>query len=141
MDKPFSIEFELSGIDNAAEKLITSFPGPRIFAFYGDMGSGKTTFIKAICKKLGVRQTVTSPTFALVNEYTCNSSGKSFYHFDFYRVENLEEVMDLGYEDYFFSGNTCFIEWPEKVEGLLPEEAVTLKIDVQHDGRRRLSEI
>ncbi len=141
MEKHFTIEFELQGIDRAAGKLLSSFTGTRIFAFYGDLGSGKTTFIKALCRRLGTAQTVTSPTFALVNEYSDNSGGNSYFHFDFYRIESLEEVMDLGYEDYFYGGNSCFIEWPEKVETLLPTETVRIRLDVLEDGRRRLSEM
>ncbi len=141
MEKFFSTEFELEGIDSAAGKLLSSFAGHRIFAFYGDLGSGKTTFIKALCRRLGIAQTITSPTFALINEYSDNSSGNSYFHFDFYRVENIEEALDLGYEDYFYGDNSCFIEWPEKVEDLLPPETVRLRLDVLEDGRRRLSEM
>ncbi|TVR72315.1 MAG: tRNA (adenosine(37)-N6)-threonylcarbamoyltransferase complex ATPase subunit type 1 TsaE [Marinilabiliales bacterium] len=136
----FSVEFDLNSIDEAAAGLKEAFPGARIFAFYGEMGSGKTTFIKALCRILGVEQTVTSPTFALVNEYRDGSGNVSCYHFDFYRIENLEEVLDMGYEEYFFGNDTCLIEWPEKIGGLLPPGTVRLELEVLDDGRRRLRE-
>jgi len=132
------IRFDLEEIDKAAEKLVELFPGARIFAFYGEMGAGKTTFIKAVCRILGVEQFVTSPSFALVNEYPDKSGLRSYYHFDFYRIESLEEVLDMGYEDYFYSGNTCLIEWPERISSLLPDGTVRLSIDVLEDGTREL---
>ncbi len=137
----FSTVFDLNGIDEAAAGLKEAFPGARIFAFYGEMGSGKTTFIKALCRILGVEQTVTSPTFALVNEYRGGNGNISFYHFDFYRIENLEEVLDMGYEEYFFGNDICLIEWPEKIDGLLPPDSVRLGLEVLDDGRRKLREI
>ena len=133
--------FDLGSIDDAAGKLLTSFPGARIFAFYGEMGAGKTTFIKALCRQFGVGQFVTSPTFALVNEYRNNEEGRSFFHFDFYRIETLEEVLDMGYEDYFYSNSICFIEWPEKISGLLPAGTLRLSIDVLDDAKRRLRKL
>ena len=133
--------FDLGNIDDAARELLTSFPEARIFAFYGEMGAGKTTFIKAVCRHFGVDQFVTSPTFALVNEYRNNEEGRSFFHFDFFRIEGVEEVLDMGYEDYFYSDSICFIEWPEKISGLLPAGALRLSIDVLDDGKRRLRKL
>jgi tRNA threonylcarbamoyladenosine biosynthesis protein TsaE len=100
------------------------------------MGAGKTTLIKAVCEELGVEDVITSPTFAIVNEYSAN--GQSIYHFDFYRIKKLEEVYDMGYEDYFYSGALCFIEWPELVESLLPSDAVSVTISEQTDGTRQV---
>ena len=116
-----------------------------VYAFYGKMGSGKTTFIKALCEELGVQDVITSPTFAIVNEYTITNhkdqSSKfkvqSVYHFDFYRIHRLEEVYDMGYEDYFYApGSLCFIEWPELIEELLPSDTVRIDITEQPDGSR-----
>ncbi len=103
-----------------AEKLLITHPETRLFAFYGPMGVGKTTFIKALCRVLGSDEIVSSPTFSIVNQYLTQGE-ESIFHFDFYRIKNLREVYDIGYEDYFYSGNYCFIEWPEKVEPLLPD--------------------
>ncbi len=125
-------------IDNAAGELLKHFSKPGIFAFYGEMGAGKTTFIQALCRVLKVEDIVTSPTFALVNEYKSLSRGM-LYHFDFYRIKNLTEVYDLGYEEYFYQDAYCFIEWPEMIEALLPESAVKIKIDVMKNGSRRIS--
>ena len=111
----------------AAGKLLAAYPEAHVFAFYGKMGAGKTTFIKVICSILGVKEVVQSPSFAIINEYRINASDR-IYHFDFYRIRKPEEAMDIGYEDYFFSGNYCFIEWPELVEPLLPEGTVRVKI-------------
>lgn len=125
----------LAGLKDAARKLIESFGDNKVFAFYGGMGAGKTTFIKAICRELGSSDNITSPTFAIINEYT-TAVGALIYHFDFYRIKNIREAYDLGYEDYFFSGNYCFIEWPEMVEQLLPENIVKVEISVADSGRR-----
>ena len=103
------------------------------------MGAGKTTFIKVLCEELGVEDVITSPTFAIVNEYTIEERGESIYHFDFYRIKRLEEVYDMGYEDYFYSGNLCLIEWPELIEEILPNEAIRVTIAEQPDGSRSLS--
>ena len=105
----------------------------RVFAFYGKMGAGKTTFVKAICEELGVEDVITSPTFAIINEY---EGEETIYHFDFYRIKKLEEVYDMGYEDYFYSGALCFIEWPELIEEILPDDAVRVSITEQQDGSR-----
>jgi tRNA threonylcarbamoyladenosine biosynthesis protein TsaE len=103
------------------------------------MGAGKTTFIKAICEALDVDDVITSPTFAIVNEYTSNKLGEPIYHFDFYRIKKLDEVYDMGYEDYFYSGALCFIEWPELIEELLPEDAVKVTIGVNDNDERTVS--
>ena len=128
----------LNELDQVARQLINSFSGQRIFAFYGKLGAGKTTLIQAICRVLGSEDYVTSPTFALVNEYKY-AGMKPVYHFDFYRIKDLEEVFDIGYEEYFFSGNYCLIEWPEKVEPLLPPDRVDVKIDPDDSGVRYIS--
>ena len=113
-----------------------------VIAFYGKMGAGKTTFIKALCEELGVEDVITSPTFAIVNEYSLPLGGKlegTLYHFDFYRIKKIEEVYDMGYEDYFYSGNLCLIEWPELIEDLLPEDALRVTIEEQPDGSRTIA--
>lgn len=125
-------------LGQAAKKLIEQFPDHRVFAFYGKMGTGKTTFIQAVCSELGTPDNVTSPTFALINEYK-TLAGDSIFHFDFYRIKDLEEAYDLGYEDYFYSGSYCLIEWPEKIETLLPQNYVEVKIEVQENGYRLIS--
>ena len=125
----------LEEISSAARQFVESIGECRIFAFYGSMGAGKTTFIKAICEELGVEDIITSPTFAIVNEYT-TGTGKPLYHFDFYRIKKLDEFYDMGGEDYFGSGNLCFIEWPELIEDVLPEEAVIVNIKEVDDGSR-----
>ena len=107
-----------------------------VFAFNGQMGAGKTTFIKALCEALGVSEVVTSPTFSIVNEYRSDETGELIYHFDFYRIKKLDEVYDMGYEDYFYSGALCFIEWPELVEEVLPGDAVKVIIEEVEDGTR-----
>ncbi|MBN1821590.1 MAG: tRNA (adenosine(37)-N6)-threonylcarbamoyltransferase complex ATPase subunit type 1 TsaE [Prolixibacteraceae bacterium] len=125
-------------LEAAAKNLIDAFKGQRIFALYGKMGAGKTTFIQAICKALRSEDYVTSPTFALVNEYT-SSDLSPVFHFDFYRIKNIEEAFDMGYEEYMYSGNYCFIEWPEMIEPILPEEYVEVKIEVEEDETRLIS--
>ena len=107
-----------------------------VFAFYGKMGAGKTTFIKAVCEELGVTDVINSPTFAIVNEYRSETAGELIYHFDFYRIKKLEEVYDMGYEDYFYSGALCFIEWPELIEDVLPGNTVNVYIEEAEDGTR-----
>jgi len=126
---------DLSALQETARLLLNNFPNDRIFAFYGAMGAGKTTFIKAICHELGSNDYVTSPTFALINEYS-TTEGSVIYHFDFYRIKKLEEAFDLGYEDYIYSGNYCFIEWPEMIEQLLPEGIVEVRIKEVDKGVR-----
>lgn len=122
-------------LPQVAAELIERFSGHRLFAFYGQMGAGKTTLIQAICRHLGSSDHVTSPTFAIVNEYN-SSAGFPIFHFDFYRIRKLEEVYDLGYEDYFFGGNYCLVEWPEKIESLLPDDMVTVMIETESDQTR-----
>jgi tRNA threonylcarbamoyladenosine biosynthesis protein TsaE len=126
---------DLSALQKTAKLLLDNFPDDRIFAFYGAMGAGKTTFIKALCRQLGSQDYVTSPTFALINEYT-TANESVIYHFDFYRIKKLEEAFDLGYEDYIYSGNFCFIEWPEMIESLLPEGIVVVRIKEANNGAR-----
>ena len=121
-------------IREAAREFINHIGEHRVFAFYGSMGAGKTTFIKAVCEEMGIDDVITSPTFAIVNEYSYAEG--SLFHFDFYRIKRLEEVYDMGYEDYFYSGALCFIEWPELIESLLPDDAVRVRIEEQADGSR-----
>ena len=126
---------DLEHIREAARQFISHIGDRRVFAFYGNMGAGKTTFIKAVCEELGVTDVVTSPTFAIVNEYTA-ADGGSIFHFDFYRIKKLEEVYDMGYEDYFYSDALCFIEWPELIDEVLPDDAVKVTIKENADGTR-----
>ena len=126
----------LADINDAAKKFIENMGDGKVFAFYGKMGAGKTTFVKAVCEELGGDDVITSPTFAIVNEYTSSKTGESIYHFDFYRIKKLEEVYDMGYEDYFYSGSLCFLEWPELIEDLLPEDATKVSIEAADDGSR-----
>ena len=143
---------DIEHIREAAREFIEHIGDHRVFAFYGKMGAGKTTFVKAICEELGVEDVITSPTFAIINEYTATPStaaaNSSFftihsslqiYHFDFYRIKKLEEVYDMGYEDYFYSGALCFIEWPELIEDILPDDAVRVSIAEQEDGSRTVT--
>lgn len=146
------MEIRISSLDNiqaAAKEFLTAFglvagapvargaaAQPSVFAFYGKMGAGKTTFTKALCDVLGVDDVVNSPTFAIVNEYHSEVLGGPVYHFDFYRIKRLEEAFDIGVDDYFYSGAPCFVEWPELVEELLPEETVRVEIEEQSDGTR-----
>ena len=125
----------IGDIRTAARTFINGMGKERVYAFYGQMGAGKTTFVKALCEELGVDDVVTSPTFAIVNEYT-DGSHRPIYHFDFYRIKRMEEVYDMGYEEYFYSGALCFIEWPELIEDVLPTDVVKVHIDVDADGRR-----
>ena len=127
---------DLNNINQAAAEFVKQMDGRSVFAFYGQMGAGKTTFIKAVCAELGITETVTSPTFSIVNEYRSDSNGALVYQFDFYRIKKLEEVYDMGYEDYFYSGAPCFIEWPELIEELLPEDTVRVTIEEQPDHSR-----
>lgn len=132
------MEIKINGIENiaaAAQEFIAQMGDNRIFAFYGTMGAGKTTFVKALCEAMGVTDTVNSPTFAIVNEYD-TPSGRPIYHFDFYRIKHLTEVYDMGYEDYFYGRGICFIEWPELIEDLLPENTIRVSIEEQTDGSR-----
>lgn len=126
----------LDTIRETAREFIANMGQANVFAFYGKMGAGKTTFVKAICEELGVEDVITSPTFAIVNEYQSTKTGGPIYHFDFYRIKKLDEVYDMGYEDYFYSGAPCFLEWPELIEEILPNDAVKVTITEQEDGTR-----
>lgn len=128
----------LEQINSAARQFINNIGDRKVFAFYGKMGAGKTTFTKAICEELQVSDVITSPTFAIINEYESPEVG-TIYHFDFYRIKKLEEVYDMGYEDYFYSGRLCFIEWPELVEDLLPENVTKVTIVENEDGSRTVT--
>lgn len=126
----------LEDIDGAARTFAANMGDSRVFAFYGSMGAGKTTFIKALCRHMGVDDVITSPTFSIVNEYHRAGGSGIIYHFDFYRIKRLDEVYDMGYEEYFYSGSPCFIEWPELIEDLLPEDAVKVTIGETGGGAR-----
>ncbi|MFW5526381.1 MAG: tRNA (adenosine(37)-N6)-threonylcarbamoyltransferase complex ATPase subunit type 1 TsaE [Prevotella sp.] len=130
--------FSIDNIHEAAKTFINNMGTGKVFAFYGKMGAGKTTFIKAVCEELGVTDVITSPTFAIVNEYRSDTTGELIYHFDFYRIKKLEEVYDMGYEDYFYSGALCFLEWPELIEELLPSDAVKVTISETDNGDRMI---
>jgi tRNA threonylcarbamoyladenosine biosynthesis protein TsaE len=127
----------ITNIKEMARLFLEATSDKRVFAFYGQMGAGKTTFIKALCEELGVRETINSPTFSIVNEYG-GKNNVSIYHFDFYRINSIEEAFDFGYEDYFYSGNYCFIEWPELVENLLPANCVKVYIEEKESGTRTI---
>ena len=126
-------------INEAARQFVSHMGNHHVFAFYGKMGAGKTTFIKAVCEELGVKDVITSPTFAIVNEYEGNQQAPTIFHFDFYRIKRLEEVYDMGYEDYFYGGALCFIEWPELIEELLPEDTVSVSINVDGQDHRTIT--
>jgi tRNA threonylcarbamoyladenosine biosynthesis protein TsaE len=128
---------KLTDIEAAAKQFIVQTAGKKHFAFYGEMGAGKTTFIKTLCKLLQVCDVVTSPTFSIINEYHTQSDEKIF-HFDFYRIKDIEEVFNLGYEDYFYSEHYCFVEWPELVEDLLPEHMIKVHLSVTNDETRTM---
>ncbi|MDE5788741.1 MAG: tRNA (adenosine(37)-N6)-threonylcarbamoyltransferase complex ATPase subunit type 1 TsaE [Bacteroidaceae bacterium] len=131
------IDYRLDNISEAARQFVEAMGDRTVFAFYGGMGAGKTTFIKAVCQALGVTDdVVASPTFAIVNEY--DAPRGPIYHFDFYRIRRPEEAVDMGCDDYFYSGSPCFIEWPELIASLLPEEAVRVEIVENEDGSRTL---
>jgi tRNA threonylcarbamoyladenosine biosynthesis protein TsaE len=126
----------LESIGNAAKEFIQRMGNRTVFAFNGKMGAGKTTFIKAVCEELGVSEGINSPTFAIINAYCSDKTGEMIYHFDFYRINSVQEAVDIGVDEYFASGSRCFIEWPEKVEALLPDDAVFIDIAEQEDGSR-----
>jgi tRNA threonylcarbamoyladenosine biosynthesis protein TsaE len=128
---------DLGSIDGAARGLIAAFPDQRVFALYGEMGAGKTTLIKAFCRVLQVTDITSSPSFGLIYEYKTGTD-ESVFHFDFYRIENLEEVYDIGYEEYVYSGHYCFIEWPDKIAPLLPPGTVHVNLKVERDLKRTL---
>lgn len=127
----------LSEINAVANRFVDNMDNRKVFAFYGEMGAGKTTFIKAVCAALGVTETITSPTFAIVNEYE-KADGDPIFHFDFYRIKDIDEAYDFGYEDYFYSDHLCFIEWPQLVEPLLPENVVKVQIVIGDNEQRTI---
>ena len=129
----------LANIRQAAKEFIRQMDDRTVFAFYGKMGAGKTTFIKAICEELGVEDVINSPTFAIINEYRSAKTGELIYHFDFYRINKPGEARDISVEDYFYSGALCFIEWPEKITPLLPNDTVHVTIEEIEAGKRELS--
>ena len=134
---------EINSLDeypSAAARFVQEMGDNRIFAFYGNMGVGKTTFIKSVCEAMGVQDAINSPTFAIVNEYE-DAVGNTIYHFDFYRIKELAEVYNMGYEEYFDGHAYCFIEWPELIEELLPEEAVKVCIHENDNGTRTIKTI
>ena len=131
-----NIVFSLDQIQETAEQILAQNP-KKIILFNGEMGVGKTTLIKQLCKNLGVEDATSSPTFSLVNEYY-TTNNQIVYHFDFYRLNKETEALDMGVDDYLYSGNWCFIEWSEKIENLLPEETSTINISLLEDGKRSL---
>jgi len=128
----------LKEINSVAQKFVSQMGDNTVFAFYGKMGAGKTTFIKAICEVLGITDTVNSPTFSIINEYLL-PDGNLAYHFDFYRINNISEAVNIGTEEYFYSGNLCFIEWAEKIPEILPENTVKVQIEVLENYERTIS--
>ncbi len=127
----------LNELEMAAQQIVEAAQGRNVIAFYGQMGAGKTTLIAQICSVLGVDQRVTSPTFALVNEYQ-TAEGRAVYHFDVYRINKIDEIFDMGYEEYFYDDGLSLIEWPELIESLLPEDTLNIKIEVVSKDQRRI---
>lgn len=129
----------LEEIDEAARRFVEMMDDRTVYAFYGEMGAGKTTFINALSRALGVEDDATgSPSFAIVNEYRSDTTAELIYHFDLYRLESVEEALDLGVEDYFDSGALCFIEWPERIDDILPDDTVKVTIKVEESGQRHI---
>ncbi len=127
----------INDLPAAAEKFVETMGDETVYAFYGDMGAGKTTFINALCRRLGVEDDVTnSPSFAIINEYRSDTTAELIYHFDLYRLEDIEEALEIGVEDYFDSGALCFLEWPERIADILPDDTVRVDIKVNDDGSR-----
>ena len=131
-------KLQLTNIECIARQFVEEQGDGRVFAFYGQMGAGKTTFIAAVCKALGIEEPVNSPTFAIVNEYVADN-GETVYHFDCYRLNTLRDALNIGIEEYFASGNICFIEWAGNIEELLPADTVRVNIVVEDDGSREVS--
>jgi tRNA threonylcarbamoyladenosine biosynthesis protein TsaE len=131
------IIFRLEQLEVTAKKFRETMGDRTVFAFYGDMGAGKTTFITAVCKTLGVRETVSSPTFSIVNEY--NAAGRRIFHLDLYRLKDSEEAVNAGVEDVLFSGDTCFVEWPERAPEVFPPDTVNVTLEAMGNGARKLS--
>ena len=134
-----TINFTLDTLSLAAREFVNHMQGGRVFAFYADLGGGKTTFISALCAELGVVDTVQSPTFNIVNQYTIAATGGSIFHFDFYRIHSITEAFDIGFHDYLDSGELVLIEWPELIEPLLPPDTIRCQIAENPDGSRTLS--
>lgn len=130
---------DLDSIRTVAKSFISTMDDRTVYAFYGSMGAGKTTFIKALCEELGVEDVINSPTFSIINEYRSAETGELIYHFDFYRINKLSEAEDIGTEDYFYSGALCFIEWPELIEDLLPGDVVEVHIKEEESGQRTIN--
>lgn len=132
----------LAALPEYSQRLLENFPDARVLAFTGEVGAGKTTFIQQICKQLGILEVVSSPTFALVNEYgyidAQSGSKNSAYHLDLYRLRNIEEALDIGIEDYLYSGKYCFVEWPEIIEPLLPEDTLRIHLEILSDSQRKM---
>lgn len=129
----------LVNIDDAAKEFVATMGDETVYAFYGEMGAGKTTFINALCKALGVEDdTTNSPSFSIINEYRSDTTAELIYHFDLYRLETLEEAFDIGVEDYFDSGALCLLEWPERIEDILPNDTVKVEIKINDDDSREL---
>lgn len=134
-----TLEIEsLKTIHQTAQQFIDQMGDRTVFAFNGKMGAGKTTFIKAICEAMGVKETVNSPTFSIVNEYEA-ADGRLIYHFDCYRINKIQEALDLGAEEYLYSGNLCFIEWSENIAPILPDSLVNVDIEEMEEGKREIS--
>ncbi len=129
---------DLTDLPAAARKLLPVLQGRGVVALYGGMGAGKTTLVAALMREMGSTDNVTSPTFALVNDYLTDE-GQHVYHFDFYRIDTVQEAFDLGYEEYFYGGDLCLVEWPEKIEELLPDDTLRIHIDTLPDDSRRIS--
>jgi tRNA threonylcarbamoyladenosine biosynthesis protein TsaE len=136
--KEITIE-NTENIRKSAAEFITYMNGKKVFAFEGNMGAGKTTFIKAVCEELGVEDVINSPTFSIINEYRSSITGELIYHFDFYRINKISEAQEIGVDDYFYSGALCFIEWPEKIKKLLPDHTVFVNIKEQPGGLRLIT--
>lgn len=130
--------FALEDLPQIADQLLSTIGNHKIITFYGEMGAGKTTLIKQLCKTLKVTDTIQSPTFSIVNEYLTEDN-QQIYHFDFYRIKEEEEALDFGVEEYFYSGNYCFIEWPEKIPNLIPEKVVKVSITLTEDNKRLIT--
>lgn len=129
---------KINDLERSALEFLEHIGDASVIAFYGAMGAGKTTFITALCKVLGVKDVVNSPTFTIVNEYL-SGTGRAIYHFDFYRINKLSEVMDIGFDEYIYSDGLCLIEWPEKIEELLPEDTLRVYMTVEGDDLRILN--
>lgn len=130
----------LGEIDEAARKFVEQMGDETVYAFYGPMGAGKTTFINALCRALGVNEDPTSsPSFSIINEYRSDTTAELIYHFDLYRLESIDEAFDIGVEDYFDSGALCLLEWPERIEDILPDDTVKVNIELLDDDSRRLT--